>query len=157
MVIHCGRICRGNKQINFSTVFPSQAVGIKEVHDDIWLVVSWIMIWVTSIWRPQYWSRGRIPVHSVTHRTLKEWSAKEDLKDEGSRSVATHGCTPERSRVRRYRERRCARFQLRSFAAELSETRWLECIRGFVDTQVTGFSLPATTFLFSAPWECTLG
>jgi putative transposase len=25
-------------QINFSTVFAGQAVGIKEVHDDIWLV-----------------------------------------------------------------------------------------------------------------------
>jgi hypothetical protein len=26
------------KKINFSTVFAGQAVGIKEVHDDIWLV-----------------------------------------------------------------------------------------------------------------------
>jgi putative transposase len=34
----CGRICLGNKKINFSTVFAGQAVGIKEVHDDIWLV-----------------------------------------------------------------------------------------------------------------------
>ena len=25
-------------KINFSTVFAGQAVGIKEVHDDIWLV-----------------------------------------------------------------------------------------------------------------------
>ena len=33
-----GRICLGNKKINFSTVFAGQAVGIKEVHDDIWLV-----------------------------------------------------------------------------------------------------------------------
>jgi hypothetical protein len=29
--------CLGHKKINFSTVFASQAVGIKEVHDDIWL------------------------------------------------------------------------------------------------------------------------
>jgi hypothetical protein len=34
----CGRICLGNKKINFSQVFAGQAVGIKEVHDDIWLV-----------------------------------------------------------------------------------------------------------------------
>jgi len=26
------------KKINFSTVFAGQAVGIREVHDDIWLV-----------------------------------------------------------------------------------------------------------------------
>jgi hypothetical protein len=34
----CGRICMGRKTINFSQVFAGQAVGIKEVHDDIWLV-----------------------------------------------------------------------------------------------------------------------
>jgi hypothetical protein len=33
-----GRICLGKKKINFSTVFAGQAVGIKEVQDDIWLV-----------------------------------------------------------------------------------------------------------------------
>ena len=27
-----------NKKINFSQAFAGQAVGIKEVHDDIWLV-----------------------------------------------------------------------------------------------------------------------
>ena len=37
-VTNCGRICLGHKKINFSTVFAGQAVGIKEVHDDIWLV-----------------------------------------------------------------------------------------------------------------------
>jgi len=37
-VSHCGRICLGAKKINFSTVFAGQAVGIKEIHDDIWLV-----------------------------------------------------------------------------------------------------------------------
>ena len=33
-----GRICLGKKKINFSTVFAGQAVGIKKVRDDIWLV-----------------------------------------------------------------------------------------------------------------------
>src|SRR5690349_20889161 len=28
----------GRKKLNFSQVFAGQAVGIKEVHDDIWLV-----------------------------------------------------------------------------------------------------------------------
>ena len=28
----------GNKKISFSQAFAGQAVGIKEVHDDIWLV-----------------------------------------------------------------------------------------------------------------------
>jgi hypothetical protein len=34
----CGPICLGHKEINFSTVFAGQAVSLKEVHDDIWLV-----------------------------------------------------------------------------------------------------------------------
>ena len=38
VVTRCGHICIGKKKINFSTVFAGQAVGIKEVHDDIWLV-----------------------------------------------------------------------------------------------------------------------
>jgi hypothetical protein len=38
VVTNCDRICLGQKKINFSTVFAGQAVGIKEVHDDIWLV-----------------------------------------------------------------------------------------------------------------------
>ena len=38
VVTNCGRICFGRKKINFSTVFAGQAVGIKEVQDDIWLV-----------------------------------------------------------------------------------------------------------------------
>ena len=38
VVTNCGRICLGHKKINFSTVFAGQAVGIKEVHDDIRLV-----------------------------------------------------------------------------------------------------------------------
>lgn len=35
---HVNLLAAGNKKINFSTVFAGQAVGIKEVHDDIWLV-----------------------------------------------------------------------------------------------------------------------
>ena len=38
VVTNCGRICLGRQKVNFSTVFAGQAVGIKEVHDDIWLV-----------------------------------------------------------------------------------------------------------------------
>jgi putative transposase len=38
VVTSCGCIRLGRKNINFSKVFASWAVGIKEVHDDIWLV-----------------------------------------------------------------------------------------------------------------------
>jgi len=38
VVTNCGRICFGHKKINLDTVFAGQAVAIKEVHDDIWLV-----------------------------------------------------------------------------------------------------------------------
>jgi putative transposase len=38
VVTRCGRIRLGKKKINFSQVFGGQAVGIKEVHDDISLV-----------------------------------------------------------------------------------------------------------------------
>jgi putative transposase len=38
IVTYCGRICMGKKKINISTVFSGQALGIKEVHDDVWLV-----------------------------------------------------------------------------------------------------------------------
>ena len=38
VVTRCGRICLGNSKINCSQVFAGQAVGIKEMHDDIWLV-----------------------------------------------------------------------------------------------------------------------
>ena len=38
VVTQCGRICLGKHKINLSQVFAGQAVGIKEVHDDIWLV-----------------------------------------------------------------------------------------------------------------------
>ena len=38
VVTRCGRICLGKKKINFSMVFADQAVDIREVHDDIWLV-----------------------------------------------------------------------------------------------------------------------
>ncbi len=51
VVTRCGRICLGHKKLYFSTVFADQAVGIKEVHDDICWSALWIMIWDTSIWR----------------------------------------------------------------------------------------------------------
>jgi putative transposase len=38
VVTNCGGICLGRKKINLSSVFAGQAVGIKEVHDEIWLV-----------------------------------------------------------------------------------------------------------------------
>jgi hypothetical protein len=38
VVTRCGRICMGNKKIDFSQAFAGQAVGIKEIQDDIWLV-----------------------------------------------------------------------------------------------------------------------
>jgi putative transposase len=38
VVTRCGRVCRGKKKINVSQAFAGQAVGIKEVHDGIWLV-----------------------------------------------------------------------------------------------------------------------
>jgi len=44
-----------------STVFAGQAVGIKEIHDDIWLVILWIMIWDTSIWRLECSNHSKNP------------------------------------------------------------------------------------------------
>ena len=38
IVTSCGRICQGRRKINLSTVFAGQAVGIKQVEDQIWLV-----------------------------------------------------------------------------------------------------------------------
>jgi putative transposase len=61
VVTHCGRICLGNRKINFSTVFAGQAVGIKEVHDDIWLVSFMDYDWATSIWKPGCWNRWTNP------------------------------------------------------------------------------------------------
>lgn len=37
-VTQCGRICVGNRKVNFSTVFAGQYVGIREIADEIWLV-----------------------------------------------------------------------------------------------------------------------
>jgi putative transposase len=45
VVTNCGRICFGREKTNFSTVFAGQTVGIKEVHDDIWLASFRIMTW----------------------------------------------------------------------------------------------------------------
>jgi hypothetical protein len=38
VVTRCSRICLGKKKINIGTVFAGQVLGIKEVHDSIWLV-----------------------------------------------------------------------------------------------------------------------
>ena len=38
VVTRCDRICLGREKIHFCQVFAGQAVGIEEVHDDIWLV-----------------------------------------------------------------------------------------------------------------------
>lgn len=59
VVTRCGRICLGRKKINFITVFAGQAVGIKQVHDDIWLASLWIMIWDNSISRLGNRSKSR--------------------------------------------------------------------------------------------------
>jgi hypothetical protein len=59
VVTNCGRICLGRKKINFSTVFAGQAVGIEEVHDDIWLVSSMDYDWDTSILILGYSSRWK--------------------------------------------------------------------------------------------------
>ena len=37
-VTQCGRICIGRRNVNFSTVFAGQYVGIREIADEIWLV-----------------------------------------------------------------------------------------------------------------------
>jgi hypothetical protein len=37
VVTNCRHTCVGHKKINFCTVLVDQAVGIKEIHDDIWL------------------------------------------------------------------------------------------------------------------------
>ncbi len=34
----CGRICIGRRNMNLSTVFAGQTVGIREISDGIWLV-----------------------------------------------------------------------------------------------------------------------
>jgi hypothetical protein len=48
VVTRCGRICLGR---NFSTVFASQAVGIKEAPTIFGWLLLWTMIWDTLIWR----------------------------------------------------------------------------------------------------------
>jgi putative transposase len=56
---HCSRICLGRKKISVSTVFASQAVGIEEVQDEIWLVslIDYHMVYLGFA----RWSRSRIP------------------------------------------------------------------------------------------------
>ena len=38
MVASCGRLCLYRKKINLSVTLAGQAVGVKEVHNGIWLV-----------------------------------------------------------------------------------------------------------------------
>ncbi len=44
VVTNCGRICLGNKKINFSTVFAGQAVGLKKCRTISGWSALWIMI-----------------------------------------------------------------------------------------------------------------
>ena len=37
-VTRCGRICLGNRKINFSVVFAEQLIGVREVADEVWQV-----------------------------------------------------------------------------------------------------------------------
>ncbi|MGE5169181.1 MAG: hypothetical protein ACM3JC_02275, partial [Rudaea sp.] len=37
-VTNCGRVCFGRRNINLSTVFAGQKVGVKQVDERIWLV-----------------------------------------------------------------------------------------------------------------------
>jgi len=60
VVTRCGRICLSKRKINFSTVFAGQGVGIKGVHEDIWLVSFMVMIWGTSTWRLGCSNRSKI-------------------------------------------------------------------------------------------------
>ena len=55
-VTQCGRICIGRRKINLSTVFAGQYIGVREVDDQMWLVTSWTMIWVSSTTRTTGWS-----------------------------------------------------------------------------------------------------
>src|SRR5262249_28360984 len=57
---HSGRTCLGKKKINFSTVFAGQAVGIKDVQDDIWLVSFMDYDLGTLIWRLECSNRSKI-------------------------------------------------------------------------------------------------
>src|SRR5207249_3945432 len=38
IVTTCGRICWKTRKINLSQVFSGQAVGVKQVHERVWLV-----------------------------------------------------------------------------------------------------------------------
>ena len=55
-VTHCGRICFGRRKINLSTVFAGQQVGIKQMSEEIWLVIFMTMISDTSTTRPAGWT-----------------------------------------------------------------------------------------------------
>jgi hypothetical protein len=65
MVTRCGRICLGAIKINVGQVLARQAVGTKEVHDDIWLVsvmdevLSMSPGWTREAWRARRESNPR--------------------------------------------------------------------------------------------------
>jgi hypothetical protein len=51
----------GQKKTNFSQVFAGQVVGIKEAHDDIWLVTFMDYdLGYLSIWRLECSNRSKI-------------------------------------------------------------------------------------------------
>jgi hypothetical protein len=69
----------GNKKVNFSQVFAGQAVGIKEEHDDIWLVSSMdydlgYFDRETRVLEPRQNPFGPEVLPMCPSRTGKEWS-----------------------------------------------------------------------------------
>ena len=61
VVTRCGRICLGNKKINFSRSLPDRRSASKKcTTTSDWLALC-TMIWGISIWRPQCWNRCKIP------------------------------------------------------------------------------------------------
>src|SRR5690349_2042973 len=60
VVTRFGRICLERKKTNSTPALAGKAVGIKEVHADIWLVSLWIMIWDTSVWRRERSNHSKI-------------------------------------------------------------------------------------------------
>src|ERR1700691_2731107 len=53
------RPCARGASRRTTRLFACQAVGLKDVHEDIWLVS--FMIRNTSIWRLECWNRWKIP------------------------------------------------------------------------------------------------
>ena len=59
-VTYCGRLCYRRREINLSQAFAGQMVGVKQVDEHIWLVVSWTTISATLMIRPVGSNRSRI-------------------------------------------------------------------------------------------------